>query len=265
MFNYVNNYLLLFYSLTCFLIYYTLSSLLYLNGQVILSIILPGIIAFVLPLYLLTARFTTGFAAEFRLKRPRPVPAVLVILIASGAVLPVDAVAGFFERFRPVDADYINLLIAIKPKGILSFLAVAFGLVISTPFTEELIFRGFIQRVFQRNMSPLPAIALSGLIFGIAHFDPALIPGTAMLGALFGYVYYRTANLSYPFMAHALFNSVSLLRLHSTSEEGLRSGAVYQPPLVWILLSAAVLVFSIIYLEKYINGASGTRNHSGPA
>ncbi len=257
MIDYVNNYLLLFFSLTCFLIYYSISGLLYLNGQIILSVIVPGVVAFVLPLYLLTIRFTGGFTTEFRLKRPRPVPTALIVLIASGSVLPVDAVAGFFERFRPVDADYINLLIAIKPKGFFSFCALAFGLVISGPFAEELIFRGFIQRIFQRNMSPFPAIALSGLIFGIIHFDPALIPGTAMLGVLFGYVYYRSENLFYPFLAHALFNLVSLLRLHSTSEEALEAGAVYQPPLIWLLFSAAVLVFSILYLERYAAESSG--------
>jgi membrane protease YdiL (CAAX protease family) len=257
-FSLINNYVLLFYAVTCFIIYYTLSGLLYLNGQVILSIILPGLVAFVLPLYLLTSRVTTGFSSEFGLKAPEAAQTGLVILIAAGSVLPVDAVAGFFEQFRPVDADYINLLIAIKPKGILSFCALAFGLVITGPFAEELIFRGFIQRIFQRNMGPAPAVALSGLIFGISHFDLTLIPGTTALGVIFGYIYLRSGNLFYPFFAHALFNLVSLLRLHFTSVDALKSGGVYQPPVLWVLLSAALLGYSIwIFERRRLGGKDG--------
>ncbi|MCD6380560.1 CPBP family intramembrane metalloprotease [bacterium] len=255
MFNRVNNYLLLSYSVTCFLIYYSVSALLYLNNQIILTIILPGLLAFVLPLYFLARRLSYGFLNEYRIKAPNLSTTWVVLLIAASAILPVDAVSGFFEKFKPVDADYTNLLISIKPKGFQSFLIVAFGIAVAAPFSEELLFRGFIQRILQRNMQKVFAVILSGLIFGALHFDMTLIPGIALLGIIFGYIFVRTENLFYSFSAHALYNFVSLLRLHYTSVNDIETGTISSPSGSWVVLSILVLFLGIYLLETKI--ASG--------
>jgi membrane protease YdiL (CAAX protease family) len=252
MFKRVNNYLLLSYSVTCFLIYYSVSALLYLNNQIILAIILPGLLAFVLPLYFLTRRLSYGFLNEYRIKAPNLSTTWVVILIAASAILPIDAVSGFFEKFKPVDADYTNLLISIKPKDFQSFLVVAFCIAVAAPFSEELLFRGFIQRILQRNMQKTVAVVLSGLIFGALHFDMTLIPGIALLGIIFGYIFVRTGNLFYSFSAHALYNFVSLLRLHYTSVNDIEAGTISSPSGSWIALSILVLFLGIYLLETKI-------------
>ncbi|MDZ7860421.1 MAG: type II CAAX endopeptidase family protein [Candidatus Krumholzibacteriota bacterium] len=254
-FDLINNYLLLSYSAACFMIYFSVSSILYFNNWIILSIILPGLIAFVLPLYLLAKRFSTGFLYEYRIKSPDSSIAVLVMLIALSAILPVDALSSYFEQYRSVDADYTNLLISIKPKGPASFLAAAFGLVIAAPFSEELLFRGFIQRIMQRNTRKILAVILSGVIFGASHFDLTLIPGIAVLGIILGYIFLRTGNLFYSFSAHALYNFISLLRLHYTSEADIKSGEIASPSGSWVLLSILVFFLAIYLFEtKTANG-----------
>lgn len=248
--DYINNYLLLFYAFTCFIIYFSLASILYLNDQVLLSIIVPGPAAFVLPLYFLARRFGASFKREFSITAAEPSKAVLAVLIAAGCIVPVDAISGFLERYRPVDADYINLLLAIKPKGIAGFLSLAAGLVLAGPFSEEIIFRGFIQRIFQRNMPLYPAVILAALIFSLSHFDVTLMPGTTMIGIIFGYLYFRGGSLLYPFISHASFNFVSLLRLHFTPVEALKSGEVSDPSAVLIAGSVILLASSLYFFEK---------------
>lgn len=248
-FDQINNYLLLSYSAACFMIYFSVSSILYFNNWIILSIILPGLIAFVLPLYLLVRRFSSGFLYEYRIKPPDSSITGLVILITLSAILPVDAISSYFEQYRPVDADYTNLLISIKPKGLLSFLAVAFGVAVAAPFSEELLFRGFIQRILQRNTRKALAVILSGVIFGASHFDLSLIPGIAVLGIILGYIFLRTGNLFYSFSAHALYNFISLVRLHYTSETDIKGGEIASPSGSWVLLSILVFVLGIYLFE----------------
>ena len=83
------------------------------------------------------------------------------------AILPVEAFSSVFERMWAPDADYTSFILSIKPKGPASFFFVAIGIVLVAAVTEELLFRGFIQRIFQRNMSGPLAVVLAGILFSL--------------------------------------------------------------------------------------------------
>jgi membrane protease YdiL (CAAX protease family) len=250
-FDRINNYILLIYALACFMMYYSISGLLYLKGLFLLSLSLPGVVAFVLPLFFLTKRFSLAFMEEYRLASPDTSTAAIALLIAGSAILPVDALSSVLERKWPPEAEYINFLLAIKPKGMLHFVGVAAGTVVIAPVGEELIFRGFIQRIFQRNMRGTLAVVLASIIFGLAHFSMAILPGVTFLGLVFGYLFYRTKNLIYPVFTHALYNLVSLLRLHFTSEIEIQSAAAGPVSVGWALLSLFALALGIVLLERH--------------
>jgi len=253
-FERVNNYYLLIYALACFLMYYSVSGLLILGGQVVLSFIIPGVISFVVPLFVLSRRFSLSFTGEYRLRAPTVPAAALVLLVSGSAILPVDAVSSFVETRWPPEADYINFLLSIKPKGILGLVAIASGTVVVSPFCEELLFRGFIQRIFQRNMTGTLAVLLSSAIFALCHFSVAMLPGIFLLGIVLGLFFLRTGNLAYPVLGHALFNLVALARLHMASEEALRSTEIAAPSMAWTSLSLVVLVLSIYTFMRLPHG-----------
>lgn len=250
LFDQINNYLLLFYAATCFVIYFTLSGILYFGGYIKLILIVPGMVAIVLPLALLSSRISSGFTESYRLDKPHPAILALVIIASVSLTLPSDLIAGFFEQFKADNSDYISFLLSIKPKGALSFMVVAFGLVIVAPFSEELLFRGFIQRIMERNMNRWLAVILAGILFGVAHFDLTLIPATMLIGIFFGYLFLRTGNLLYPFTAHAVYNLISLLRLHFASEAELREAGDTSISWFWVAGSAALLIYCIYIIEK---------------
>lgn len=248
-FDRVNNYLLLLYAVACFFMYFSVSGLLILRGNLILSLIVPGIVAFIIPMILLSKRFSLSFRREYRAGVPDLITTVLVLVVAGGSILPVDAIASYFERLHPPDADYINFLLSIKPKGVFALIATGFGTVIITPIGEELLFRGFVQRIFQRNMQGYLAVTLASIVFGLCHFSIALLPGVIVLGALFGYLFYRTRNLLYPVFAHALYNLVSLLRLHTMPESAIEAADISSPPALWTVVSALAVLAGLYLLE----------------
>ncbi len=247
----VNNYLLLVYAAACFLMNYSISGLLYLaKVKIYLILAIPGIVGIFLPFLLLSRRSSLGFATEFSLKPTGAKAALASIVVAATCILPFEAMSTLLERARPPDADYISFVLSIKPKDQISFALVALGVIIVAPFAEELLFRGLVLRVFARNMSASLAIVLSGILFGISHFNLTILPVVSALGVIFGFVFYATRSLYAQITVHALFNLYSLLRLYRASEEEIVSSQGSLPDIGLTILSAIGLAASLAFLAR---------------
>nr|WP_017710996.1 type II CAAX endopeptidase family protein [Prochlorothrix hollandica] len=84
---------------------------------------------------------------------------------------------------------------------------------IAAPLFEEFLFRGFLLASLTRYFSSWGAIALSALIFSIAHLSLSEVLPLFVLGAVLGYVYRRSQNLLAPMLLHSLWNSATLAGL----------------------------------------------------
>ncbi|HVO77168.1 MAG TPA: type II CAAX endopeptidase family protein [Candidatus Bathyarchaeia archaeon] len=246
----VNNYLLLVFACACLLMNYSFSGILYVKGLIPLSLSLPGIFAIIVPLYFLSQRSALGFGVEFSLARPHPGTLALILVISAAAILPIEAFAAVFERLWPPNADYTSFILSIKPKGLSSLVYTAIGVVLVAAFAEEMLFRGFIQKIFQRNMNGALAVVLAGFIFSLSHFNPPAIPAVAALGILFGFIFYLTGNLWYSITAHAVYNLVTLIRLYLASDEEIASSNVAMPTRTWTFVSLAILLVSLWILIR---------------
>lgn len=78
------------------------------------------------------------------------------------------------------------------------------------PILEELLFRGAITKVLLERFSPLKAILISGLIFGVFHLNPAQVVGASFIGFLLAWIYYRTRSLIPCILIHIINNSLSV-------------------------------------------------------
>jgi membrane protease YdiL (CAAX protease family) len=148
-----------------------------------------------------------GTLLWFRLERPLHgiVPGLLLTLaIFAGLILlAILLVATGQARPNPVAEE----LIALADFRLALFVSVAAG------FGEEVLFRGLLQRAFQRAMPVWAAIALQAVLFGLLHagygtFLQLLVP--AALGLAFGVVTHRTRSLWPAIYAHFLFDFVQL-------------------------------------------------------
>jgi membrane protease YdiL (CAAX protease family) len=108
-------------------------------------------------------------------------------------------------------------------------------------------------------MRAAAAVILSGLLFGISHGTLFLIPGIALLGMMIAWVYHRTENLLYAIMIHAVFNFVSLWRLHEATEESLRTTGGPGPDWRWLLGSVIALVWALAALAGRMRGRERRR------
>ncbi|MCH5310864.1 MAG: CPBP family intramembrane metalloprotease [Prevotella sp.] len=78
------------------------------------------------------------------------------------------------------------------------------------PVVEEVVFRGAILRTLLNGGNRHWAmIAISALIFSVAHFNPAQLPYTFVVGLLLGWLYYRSGSILPGMVYHWVNNSVA--------------------------------------------------------
>lgn len=130
--------------------------------------------------------------------------AIGVQLVLAAVVLLFDIpLSSNVESISDADADRAYLI------------ATAIAAVIAAPIVEELVFRGVVLRGLLSRMGPVIAIALQGVLFGVAHVDPVRGVGNLGLaivlsgvGIALGTSAYLTRRLGAAVIAHAIFNGV---------------------------------------------------------
>jgi len=93
---------------------------------------------------------------------------------------------------------------------------VEFGLlfvlaVIVAPVAEEFVFRAGVYRFLKGKMRVPLAMLISGLLFGLIHFNIQSFAGLVVVGIALSYVYESTKNIKVPIIFHALFNLNSII------------------------------------------------------
>lgn len=97
------------------------------------------------------------------------------------------------------------------------FAVIAVLTVVGAPFFEELFFRGVLLRALARLfgnigrfVGPGLAIAVTGLLFGLAHAESLQLLGLATFGVVLSLVSYVTGRLGMNMVAHATFNLMAV-------------------------------------------------------
>jgi membrane protease YdiL (CAAX protease family) len=105
--------------------------------------------------------------------------------------------------------------------------------VVAAPIVEELVFRGVVLRGFLSRFAPVAAIALQGVLFGVAHVDPVRGMGNIGLaiilsgvGVALGAAAYMTRRLGTTIIAHAIFNGVVMIIVLSGVADDVDTGVV---------------------------------------
>jgi uncharacterized protein len=98
-------------------------------------------------------------------------------------------------------------------------LAIATGvlLIAVAPVAEELFFRGFLYQAFRNSFGIWPGAILSGLVFGVIHFEFFKLVQLAILGVILALLFEKTQSLWPPIMLHAINNTLAFIYLMSDS------------------------------------------------
>ena len=85
------------------------------------------------------------------------------------------------------------------------------ALALVTPFSEEILFRGFVLRGLLQNIGTGPAVVATAVVFSALHLDPGTAIPIFFTGLALGWVYVKTCSLWPCIAAHAGQNLIALL------------------------------------------------------
>lgn len=244
-FSALNNYVLLLFGLACVLGGVLVQQLFHSVGQLHLGMVVAPVLGIILPVYVATRRFPAGFRGQLRVRRPRFLVGLYVMVATLCAVAIVDWLYALSQRMMTTPHEYVEGLKELKPTGTWTAVTTFFGICVLVPFAEEVVFRGIVQRVFSRNMGSALALVLAGVFFGVIHLTPQLLLSMVAFGIFLGYLFFATSNLTYPILAHCTLNTISYVQLLTLPEGELASA----PPYVhnyWVLLLSFVLLFYLL-------------------
>ncbi|HLB00929.1 MAG TPA: CPBP family intramembrane glutamic endopeptidase, partial [Bacteroidota bacterium] len=76
--------------------------------------------------------------------------------------------------------------------------------------SEEFVFRGLIQRSYEKGLGPARGILATGIIFGAFHLNPFEIVPLVALGLYLGFLAYRSGSVWVSSTAHFFNNFVAV-------------------------------------------------------
>ncbi len=124
-------------------------------------------------------------------------------------LIAVEKVSSMIPALQKISESFNKNMDSIN-KGSYVWLIVAACVV--GPVLEELIFRGVIFNLLKKTFrSPLPAILISGIAFGVWHGNLVQSVYAIITGIVLALVYEKTNDIKYPILIHVLNNALSAL------------------------------------------------------
>jgi len=101
---------------------------------------------------------------------------------------------------------------------------------------EEILYRGYVQRAFEKNWGIWTAIIVSGLLFGLYHIRLTQVIPLAVIGMLLAWIVWKSDSI-FPAMAgHFVNNGGSVLLASLYPEYMMEQMTASELPPVWLLL-----------------------------
>jgi hypothetical protein len=92
---------------------------------------------------------------------------------------------------------------------------------IVAPIAEEIAFRGVLYGWLRQRFGVPAGVAISALLFSVAHGIPALIPALAVQGMVLALLYERSGSLWPPIITHGTYNAATIILLYAALASGI--------------------------------------------
>jgi len=182
---------------------------------------------------------------EIKLRPVSPSVIILAVVLGMAAQLAINFTLSIMSVFLPE-----WMFSALEDQnGILtngSIITQIVNVALITPIVEEIIFRGLIHTRLRRALPKAAAVAVSSVIFGIAHGNIIGFFYAGALGVILALVFEKYESVIPPMLIHAGFNGTSYLLTLLPNN----------PLIIWGLYFISIAItIAILYLMLRKNAA----------
>ena len=166
-----------------------------------------------------------------------------VVLFSLGLIVMSDELDRIIQIYIPAPEYIVDLNHLLKPESLFGGFLLFFAVVILAPLGEEIIFRGFLQQILEKQWKDsTQAVLFTALIFSLIHMNPYWFFQIYILGVFLGFLAWKTNSIVAPLILHGLNNFIALLFSFSDPQNNsfyLWNGHVSP----WILILACIGIF----------------------
>ena len=198
-----------------------------------------------------------SFRKRLRINKISQTTLLSIIIISIGFIIIID------ELDRIVYAlfgspDFLGELVEqLKITSIYNGFLIILTTIIVAPLVEELLFRGFLQKVLEESWEDITkAILVTSLFFALVHLNPYWIVQIYLLGMLLGYLSWRTNSIIPGIILHGLNNgfAVALNNVENVFSQYYNWHEHVNP--LWIFISIILIIFGFKMLNKDLENQS---------
>ncbi len=185
------------------------------------------------------------------------------------AIQPTVWFLGWLNAFLPVP-DMLSEFQSSQMQMIENFLRgdhllilTLFHVGVVPAICEEVLYRGYVMRAFEKSWGVLPAILISGLLFGLYHVQLSNLLPLAAIGIILGYVTWASESIYPAMLAHFVNNGGSVLVGSYYPDTAFAEMTPESMPPIWAVAVSIIISGYLIYFmyQQHKNLAStGDRN-----
>ncbi len=117
---------------------------------------------------------------------------VASLLAGVSLQFPLSALGGVVQEYFPLAKKQLTLMYElVYPTGVIKSLVATVGIGCVVPICEEWLYRRTILSRLLTHFGEGTAVAVSALVFGLAHFMPHAIVAATFAGVVLGWLYLR--------------------------------------------------------------------------
>jgi len=133
------------------------------------------------------------------------------ILIGISLSILSDELDRLIQLFLPIPEWFIDQLKFMRAETTSDWILLVLGVVLLAAFSEEMLFRGFLQVSLERKGDATRAVLLTSLTWTLVHVNPYWAIQIFIIGIVIGFLAWRTNSIVSTIIVHGINNLLSLI------------------------------------------------------
>ncbi|WP_420126785.1 CPBP family intramembrane glutamic endopeptidase [Longimicrobium sp.] len=227
--------------LLTWLVWYIPLALLFQLSPAMAIVGMVALTALFLRVYALPGRWSARARARSRVRRMGPAWPWVLLTAPAMAALSLGMWTALLALGMAQETEFAQELTRFleRPGGEVAFYILA---VLLAPLMEEFGFRGWIQRPLEKRWGAQPAIAVTAVLFALAHLEPQAVPVRLAAGLVLGHAVYATRSIWTGVALHVAWNA-GVLAFGTVLPDFDPTGKGWR----WAAPAAAVAVVSLLW------------------
>ncbi|MGB4261426.1 MAG: ABC transporter permease subunit/CPBP intramembrane protease, partial [Candidatus Cloacimonas acidaminovorans] len=232
---------ILYFSIALIVLYYLGSY--WQTKDLFSGLIQTEIIIIALPVLLILRLLHLNPKEVLRLKNPNWNSFLLIPFIAVSAQIIVSIISQLINIVFPFPEKYLEALSQLYKMNETPW-KVFMAIALLPGICEELLFRGFIIRFFEKY-SVRWAVVISAILFAAYHLDPFRFVPVLLLGLLLGYLAIRSGSIYTSMFSHIIINGMAFVLVTYSNTGWVKFIAKDGENLNYWLIVPALIIFCL--------------------